>query len=412
MVKNKKPEARIQNPGEKPISSTYKGVASKKGLTWNLEHGTRNSSETSEPERSERAVVRKSFSLGTWILELGTPAMALCFLFMMQSVAMAGSGIYGRTAWRGELVQGVVVSAYSDADSQYMADPVAVSDPAATDGTYRLSLPPGQYTLVARSSAASDARPETGDYYCYYSGSPVIVSEGAWTPVGFNLVRVQDEERLADSGTSIEGFVTYRDEPLEKLYLYLYDEALEGFRGPGIAAIPVGKGGKFRLSVKPGKYFIIARKRSRGGMYGPMEIGDHFNYYPQNPVTISEGERVRIVLETVTRVSQLEEGEAPAPTVQGTILDTGGDPVSGLRVFVYRSGKVSGRPLYFSDPSGPLGKFALLMPAAGDFTLVAKEHFGGPAAEGEYSGHLEALHLPMDQGAEDVEIVVHRGELP
>jgi hypothetical protein len=230
--------------------------------------------------------------------------------------------------------------------------------------------------------------------------------------VGFNLVRVKGEERLAQSGTSIEGVVTYRDEPLEKLYLYLYDEALKGFRGPGIATIPVGRGGRFRVSVKPGKYFVIARKRSRGGMYGPMEIGDHFNYYPGNPVTVGEGEKVSIWLETVTRVSQLEEGEAPAPTIQGILVDTDGNPVSGLRVFAYRPGEVRGSPLYFSEPSGSSGKFSLLVPVTGDFTLVAKKRFGGPAAEGEYSGRLDELHLPLDQDSKDVTIVVNREGQP
>jgi len=351
---------------------------------------------------------------GYWVLGTGYWLTVLCLVVFLPHLAMAGpdSGIYGRAAWRGELVEGVVVSAYLDADSEYMADPVAVSAPAATDGTYRLSLPPGEYTLVARSPVSSNGRPLAGDYYCYYSGSPVIVSAGVWTPVGFNLVQVRGEERLTDSGTSIEGIITYRDEPLEKLYLYLYDEALEGFRGPGIATIPVGKGGRFRVSVKPGKYFVIARKRSRGGMYGPMEIGDHFNYYPGNPVKVSDGEKINIRLETVTRVSQLEEGEARAPTVQGTVVDLDGNPVSGLRVFAYRPGEVRGRPLYFSEPSGSLGKFSLLVPVTGDFTLVAKERFGGPAAEGEYSGRLEELHLPMAQGTEEVTIVVKRGEQP
>ena len=348
---------------------------------------------------------------GSWVLGTGYWLTVLCLVLFLPPLAMAGpdSGIYGRAAWRGELVPGVIVSAYTDADSEYMADPVAVSDPAATDGTYRLSLAPGEYTLVARSPESSDGRPLAGDYFCYYSGSPVIVSAGVWTPVGFNLVRVRSEERLTGSGASIEGFITYRDEPLEKLYLTLYDEALEGFRGPGIATIPVGKGGRFRVSVKPGKYFVIARKRSRGGMYGPMEIGDHFNYYPGNPVIVSDGEKVRIRLETVTRVSQLEEGEAPTPTVQGTVVDPDGNPVSGLRVFAYRPGEVRGHPLYFSEPSGSLGEFSLLIPVKGDFTLVAKERFGGPAAEGEYSGRLEELHLPIAQGSEEVTIVVQRG---
>ena len=147
-------------------------------------------------------------------------------------------------------------------------------------------------------------------------------------------------------------------------------------------------------------------------MYGPMKIGDHFNYYPGNPVTVSEGEKVSIWLETVTRVSQLEEGEAPAPTVEGTLVDPEGKPVPGLRVFAYRPGEVRGSPLYFSEPSDTHGVFSLLVPLAGDFTLVAKKRFGGPAAEGEYSGRLEKLHLPLDRDSRKVTIVVNREERP
>lgn len=339
-------------------------------------------------------------------------SLAICLILISSPPALADSGIYGRVAWRGELVQGVIVSAYSNAGSEFLTDPVAVSDPAAA-GTYRLHLPPGEYTLVARSSLTSDGRPDSGDYYCYYSGSPVIVNAGTWTPVGFNLVKVSNEERFTGSGTSIEGIVTYRGEPLEKFYLYLYNEALESFRGPGIATIPVGKGGTFRLSVKPGKYYIIARKRNRGGMYGPMEIGDLFNYYPGNPVTVSSQEQVRIRLETVTRVSQLEEGATPVPTVQGIVVDPDGNPVSGLRVIAYRSGETRGRPLYFSEPSGPQGQFSLLVPVPGDFTLVARERFGGTVGENEYSGILERLGLSAENHkAPEITIVVRKGGLP
>ena len=49
---------------------------------------------------------------------------------------------------------------------------------------------------------------------------------------------------------------------------------------------------------------------------------------------------------------------------------------------------------------------------AGDFTLVAKERFGGPAAEDEFSGYLDELHLPLERGLEKVTIVVQKGARP
>ncbi|MDF1535356.1 MAG: carboxypeptidase-like regulatory domain-containing protein [bacterium] len=318
--------------------------------------------------------------------------------------------MHGRVAWRGELVEGVVIQAFKDGSGDYMSDPAAVSDPTTTDGTYRLELPPGQYTLVARSPGVEGRRPGPGDYFCYYSGSPVTVNAGAWTPVGFNLVKVKLEDRQKGDSSRIDGVVTYQDQPLERLYLYLYEKADDAFRGPGLATIPVGSGGRFRASVRPGSYFLIARKRLKGGMYGPMEIGDYFNYYPGNPVVVGESETVNLNLETVTRISQLEEGEPPPPSVRGQIVDPAGLPVSGVRVLAYLPDETKGRPLYFSAPSGPDGRFTLMIPRPGEYTLVARERFGGPALPDEFSGGQGGGTVKVRPGEETVTSIVVRKE--
>ena len=67
-------------------------------------------------------------------------------------------------------------------------------------------------------------------------------------------------------------------------------------------------------------------------------------------------------------------------------MDMSGNPVDGVRVFAYLPDKVSGRPMFFSDPSGPDGKFRLPVPEAGSYSLVARQKFGGPAVSGEYHG--------------------------
>lgn len=318
-----------------------------------------------------------------------------------------GSGVYGRAAWRGELVEGVVVYAYSNESNDFLSGEVALSAPTGTDGTYRLPLAPGRYTLIARSVHGKEAgRPRAGDYYCYYSGSPIIVREGFWEPVGFNLVKYTPEMRSTGEGSSLEGIVTYRDAPLERLYLNIYRDGSQNFRGPAMATYPVGSGGQFRVKVPPGKYFVIARKRLRGGMYGPMEIGDYFNYYPSNPVFVGENEKVRFNLETVTRLSQLEEGKVPLPSIKGNIIGSGGGPVEGVRVFAYSPDKLSGRPLYFSDPSNAEGRFSLSIPESGKFSLVAREKFGGPARSGEYSGtYLDGAPVRVDGTGSQVNVV-------
>ncbi|HDL53764.1 MAG TPA: carboxypeptidase regulatory-like domain-containing protein [Proteobacteria bacterium] len=353
--------------------------------------------------------MRASF---TW-LPVGCFAAILMLMFVPRDCRAVDSGVYGRAAWRGVLVPGVVVRAYRDGKSGYLTDEVAHSEPTATDGTYRLPLDPGRYTFVARGyKSGGDGRPSSGDFYCYYSGSPVVVPKEGWAPVGFNLVKYTPEVRKKADRASIQGTITFRGEPLEKLYLYLYKDSSGGFRGPGIATLPVGSGGRFRASVTPGEYFIIARKRARGGMYGPVEIGDYFNYYPGNPVEVGEGESVGLSIETVTRISQLEEGGSAIPTVEGRILDGDGSPVENVRVFAYPPGKVRGRPMFFSDPSGPDGRFVLPVPEAGAYSLAARQRFGGPAASGEYHGLYEE-GAPVEVGisgpGEEITLKVEKG---
>jgi len=308
-------------------------------------------------------------------------------LFLGFTEVQAASGIRGRVAWRGQLISGVTVYAFTDDETDNSTAAEARSKPTGADGTYLIDLRPGSYTLIARTGEADDGNhPSPGEYYCYYSGSPVVVQPESWIPVGFNLVKVPEEVRKPDGKASISGTVTYMGDPLEKLYLYLYRDPSGGFRGPGIATVPVGSEGRFRVTVSPGSYYIIARKRLRGGMYGPMEIGDYFNYYPGNPVTVREEESVILELETVTRISQLEEGEISIPSVAGVILDAGGKPVAGVRVLAYRPEEIKGRPIYFSEPSDSDGMFLLPVPVTGDYSLVARERFGGPAKQNEFYG--------------------------
>ncbi len=343
-----------------------------------------------------------------------------CVLLLALTVPSAAqadsSGVFGRVAWRGELVPDVVIWAYEDGSGDFTAGEVARSEPTAADGTYRMELEPGRYTLVARGykggyrgvhSENHPGRPQEGDYFCFYSGSPVVVPKEGWVPVGFNLVRVNAEERSRSEKSSIEGVITYRDDPLEKVYLYLYEESAESFRGPGMATLPVGTGGRFRASVSPGTYYLIARKRVRGGMYGPMEIGDYFNYYPGNPVVVGADENVKLVLETVNRISQLEEGENNIPVISGLVVGSDGAPVRGVRVFAYPEGETTGRPLFFSDASDPDGRFSFSIPTSGMYSLLARQRFGGPAVSGEYYGLFEeGKSIRVEDSGTDMEITV------
>jgi len=329
--------------------------------------------------------------------------------------AWAGSGIEGRVAWRTQLVPDMTVRAYRTLEDLAADRPVSTAAATALDGTYRLELPPGAYFLTARDF---DGRPGPGDHFCYYSGSPVQVRAGGYATVGFNLIRIPEEAPPQEAPYSgIQGEITYQGEPLERVYLYVYKDPRDGFKGPGYTILPVEKG-TFRLRLPPGEYWLMARKRARGGRYGPIEIGDYFNAYYGNPVRIEAGQVRRIKLETITRLSMLEEGDAPPfRGVRGVIDGPDGRPAAGLHVFAYRKPAMTGTPAFFSAATGADGRFELSLPGAGPYYLLAREAFGGPAAEGELYGRYRSengavVTLEGESAVREVEIHVAKTHHP
>ena len=329
-------------------------------------------------------------------------------LFLSFSMAEATTGISGRVAWRGELIEGVTIRAYKNVDDLVAGKVIAASRPTATDGTYQLELPPGRYVMTARDF---EGEPQAGRHFCYYSGSPIQVVQDHRTHVGFNLIRIP-EQITSQSGkrSGLKGKVSFQGEPLEKSYLYVYKDAAKGFKGPAYFIQPVAEG-NFRLRLPPGEYFLLARKRAKGGQFGPIEIGDYFNYYYGNPVRVEAGETRYIDLETVSRLSMLEEGEAlPFAGIKGQVLDASGQPLAGLHVFAYRNAAMTGTPDFFSPATQNDGRFELPLSETGTWYILARENFGGPAAIGEQYGRYQANPehaVQFEVETQPLEIIIH-----
>lgn len=338
-----------------------------------------------------------------------TLLLASLFLLLGGAAASAGSGVKGRIAWQGELVPGITVRAYRAIPDIAAGKAVAVSPASALDGTYALALPPGDYYLTAQDYAGA---PVPGKHFCYYSGAPVQVSDGAWVNVGFNLIRIPAEGGAqTGQGSGIRGEITFQGEPLEQCYLYVYNDAGHDFRGPAWFVQPVADG-RFRLRLPPGDYWLLARKRAQGGQFGPIEIGDYFNYYHGNPVRIEAGQTKEVRIETITRLSMLEEEPPPFRGVTGKVVGPGGQPAGGVRVFAYREPAMTGTPAHFSPPTDGEGRFHLPLPGNGPWHLLARQSFGGPAGEGEwygkYRGDGQAVTLQPKETSREVTIHVER----
>lgn len=306
--------------------------------------------------------------------------------------AAAGPGVEGLTALRGDFVADVVVLAFSEPGPGPLAVPLAVSKGTDESGRYRLSLKPGSYYLVAvKATGAPWPFPgKKGDLFCYYLGNPIVVEPGKMTRVGFNMVRVGDPPTaVAGEGAGIAGQVLFEDKPLGRAYVHVYRDLATNFRGMGLAAVPTGEDGRFRIKLPPGSYYVLARKRLGGGMYGPPGKDDYIGYLPGNPVTVRPGAFTPLRLETTTRVDLLEEiwfteGES-AGWFEGEVTEGAGKPAVGLYVLFYTEETRSGAPAFVAGPTDTKGHFKVRA-AAGKFHLLARSNLGGPLEVGEWFG--------------------------
>ena len=347
-------------------------------------------------------------------------ALLLAFLCLAAPASGGGfTGVRGRVALKGEVVAGVVVLAFKDFEAGLASVPVARSAGTDAEGIYELPLPAGTYQVVAAKTGSPDlAGLKEGDLFCFYGGNPVRVDPGRATNVGFNLVRVE-KDPPPDAPAGVTGKVfDEHGAPLPGAAVYLYPSSSGGFKGvPGFFA-RTGDDGTFRARLKKGTFFVVARKRETGDLFGPTQVGDHFAYYVRNPVVLTEGGGPRgIRLDAVRRLSMLEtfEGFPAQPRgipVRVRAVDPAGVPAAGVRVLAYADGAMVGQPAYVSGKTGADGVAELTFAEEGTFFLLARENLGGPAdgeRYGKYGGTPDhSVRVRRDGGAGALEIVVER----
>lgn len=319
---------------------------------------------------------------------------AFCLVAVWGNAAEPDQGIWGRASEAGVLTEGVLVRAYPYRPGTFgpwTGESAAGEARTAGDGSYRIRLPPGRYVVEGLKKAGGRVgpRPETGDAYVLHAGSPVAVQNGAWTPVGLTLVPVPEEGRSPADAAHIAGTVTWEGATAQRVYLYLYSDPSTGFHGPARVAQPLATG-EFRLRVAPGTYYLVARQRSRGGPYGPVEVGDRSGFYPRNPVTVTEGEGVTLEIPLVERTGQLEAEVGALPGLTVRVVDDSGKPVRGVFVLAYPSEARAGVPVATSPATDGEGRTRINAPPGGEVFLRARRTLGGPLEEGELFGDARA----------------------
>ena len=205
--------------------------------------------------------------------------------------------------------------------------------------------------------------------------------------------------------------------PLEDARIYIYREG-EDIYGPFmIVSEPTGPDGRFALSLRPGNYVAVVRKRRSGEVAGPVQMGD----YRSQPVPfqVVEGRPIDLDLEATVKASNEKAFPEPAARVRtgiaGTVKDADGNPVEGVRVHVYDHIQRSERPKYVGERTGADGRYIVPVKRGGTYYLAARDRFGGPPQWGDLFGRYDegtvdpsGVVVKLGEVADGIDIVVHK----
>ena len=344
----------------------------------------------------------------------------------ISSEILPGTGFEGRVVVDGSVIPGAKVYAYRSFDEYLAAKPFAVSNTTGDDGRYSLDLPLGKYYLVAKKLAAEvvDGPLRAGDYFSFQGSNPVTVAPGKYTHVGFSMLPFAHEVRFdsydADDSGALTGVVTLDGEPLDGVYVTLYVDTAEDLRGSTYATSPpTGKGGVFRFDFLPEMdYFVVARKRAKGGAAGPLNDGDYFGFFPANPVAVKTGKMTRIEIPLVTKAGEIGKEDSlfrdTGTFISGHVRDNEGKPVAGVYVFAYLEKVMAHkRPEFISKEVDAEGRYVLNLPEGGTYYIGSRSQYGDTPALGEWYGRWEgtgdhSVVLKTGKSLKDIDIVVEK----
>lgn len=278
-----------------------------------------------------------------------------------------------------------------------------VSAPAATDGRADLALAPGLWYVTAANDDPS--------LFGWYGANPITVRAGETVDLAVPAGPAPPATAVAATSPgeeTIAGEVAGEGGAVAQAVVALYLDASTQFHGPGYIEARTDGRGSFEARVSPGRYWLVARRRSALQTYGPLEVGDDFGYYPGNPVAVRQGERVSVRIPTlrVLKKSGWSFPSAARTRVRGTIRDATGRPLAGYRAFLHATASMLGKPDFVSEPSGPDGAYLVWVDREGIYYLGARVEIGRARGEGEAIGRF--------RGAPDhaVEVRLDGAELP
>lgn len=148
--------------------------------------------------------------------------------------------------------------------------------------------------------------------------------------------------------TGIEGYVLSTDKsPVADAYVYLYRSLSSGLIGPADFMEKTDEKGYFFFDVPEGKYYLVARKRWKGGDAGPLREGDRSAIYNKNPIEVKISTISKAII-TLPEGSSLFQKKMPMGDKSLTIKFNG-ELKKGLKILVYEGEDIKKNPTYIIE---------------------------------------------------------------
>jgi hypothetical protein len=314
----------------------------------------------------------------------------------------------GKVSLHSQGVRDIEVSAWPTTGTSLAGKTPYHSSPSTTEGTFALTLPAGDYYLLARGK----------NFFSFYGRNPVTIPPQGVENLKIGLVPLPATPNIASVTIEegISGEIVNDSVPLAGAVVYAYTDLTSNLKGMGYAiSSPSDENGIYELSLPAGTYYLLARMRKDGRMaMGPLRPGDYSGYAPDNPVRVSNG-RVSLVsipvLEVPEKIDLLSSSLFGQTSLRGRVLNKERQPVAGVRAILYGEAQMLNRPDHVSQPSNEQGDFVLSFPHGGTYYLAARQQLGGAPAPGELYGTYDvtpdhSLQIKTGEQKDGVVVVV------
>jgi hypothetical protein len=213
--------------------------------------------------------------------------------------------------------------------------------------------------------------------------------------------------------TGISGRVFMREggTGVADAYVNIYADTVSNLLGPShTMSSPTAADGRYQVSLPPGTYFVVARKRLSGNPTGPLSPGDYYSEHQRVVADVVAGKLAVVDLPLVLMNNPMffkrdMAAQETDTAIRGRIVDKEGKPIFGAFAMAYNNADFKRLPDYVSTLSDNDGRFTIFLPQGGSYYLSARMQVYDMPHPGEPYGRIETP-VAVEQGKSSEEVTI------